>query len=152
MVQFASGETFEGPWTDDGSIGDDVVAFRRLPHDWISGDRDLPGTRRVNSAAFQPHPDSQAISVTLSDVADGLGIDPAAMCLGEYAGEYGLATVLVRDARAQGLAIRRVPLSVDPGHAMFFITDDSGQRDERSCRKAGKKLARAAHLVLDLPH
>jgi len=150
IVELPSGEVFAGPWTDDPSIGNDVVAYRRLRSDWV--ERLVEGYR-VKSAAFQPHRESSSISVTLADVAEQLGLAPRDVALGEFVGEYGLATFLVGDARSTGLHVRRVPLSVDSGHAMLFAAHpETGEcPNSRHCRRLGKVLASMASVDLAPP-
>lgn len=150
-VEFQSGETFDGPWADDPAIAGSVIAYRRINIEWVeTTDR---GTERVKSAAFQPHRDSNSISVTLSDVAESMEVEVEAMALGAFTGQYGLAAVAVGDARGIGFLIRRVPLSVDPGHAMMFAAHPASGDcpNDKQCRKLGRELARLARVALSPP-
>jgi hypothetical protein len=146
LVQFGSGETFDGPWTDDPSVADSEVAFRRINRDWVSSSSAPP---RVNSGAFQPHPQSASISVTLAGAASEAGFEPEALALSNFPPQYGLASFAVKDARDIGFWIRRVPLAGDPAHAMLFVRHpDTGHcPDAKECRKLGRKLVEYSSIV-----
>lgn len=151
-VHFDDGQIFAGPWTDDPSIPDDVVAYRRIDSHGV--ERNDLVVVRVKSYAFQPHRVSLSVSVTLSDLAIEQGVQPQAMALpAALETKFGLCSFKVADARGVGFWVRRVPRDEDPAHAMLFAPDsDTGIAPHKNrCKKLGGQLASLAEVVVEPP-
>lgn len=147
-IHFPTGEIFDGPWTDDDSVSDQGVAYRRLVAAWVTP---LPeGGFRINSGAFPPHRLSLSISVTLGAVATELGRDVRRLALFGHEQTHGLATFNVGEARSLGFKVRRVPVASDPAHGILFAkNDNTGMCPDKSrCRSLGRKLSRLASILV----
>lgn len=103
-VRFPTGEVFNGPWTDDYTVSDAGLAYRRLFHGWVS--RVADGTFRVNSGAFPPHRESLSVSVTLEQFMARVCKDSKELALSGHESTHGLAVFEVGVARSIGFMVR----------------------------------------------
>ena len=120
--------------TDDKSVPDDAVLWRRINPEWRVHD-EAQGRWRVSSQAFQDHPNGSAMSVYLASETPG----GAQEILAGHEG-YGLAEVTAQLVRDLDQAIVRDPLPEAPSHALVFGLKSDAVR---------RTLARAAVWVVE---
>jgi len=113
-------------FSDDPSIRDDELLYRRVHPTWIDWtDPDAPRVRRV---AFQDQKEAVALemglpgpclSVGLSSVLEEHNVDPAKM-LESWGYEYGLASIRAGGARGSNQGVMRWPTEDEPWHGVVF--------------------------------
>ena len=150
-VIFATGEVFDGPWTDDPGVLNSQLAYRRLHIDAVEYEEG--SGYRITSGSFPPHRESLSVSVTLEKVAAELGIDGQQLALEGHENTRGLAAVQVYIARQIGFMVRLVPTNDNPAHALLFARDPKTGEcpSKRRGKSLGRKLAKQAELLVVPP-
>lgn len=152
MTVLPSEGVFDGPWTDDEYLDDNLSAYRRLIPKWVV--REQNGLLRISTGAFPPHRISLSVSVTLEQVANELGHNARDLALSGHETTHGLGVFSVGAARSLGFMVRRVPVQNDPAHGMLFAQNPvTGVVPDRArCKSLGRKLAREAFVVVKPPN
>lgn len=148
-MPYSHDELMGALWVDSPEILDDHSAYRRLIPQWVTYDK-YKGRFRVNSGAFPPHRESSAISVTLEQIADELGMNGQDLSLYGHESTHGLVAIEVGKARSLGFKVRLAPTNDNPAHAMLFAEDlETGVcPDRRRCKLLGRRLALHAELLI----
>ena len=123
-------------YTDDQTIPDDAILWRRIPPWHFTYDR-RERRWRPSSAAFEDDPDGDPMSVIIA--AESRSPEAA---LADLHRDYGLVAISARLARERGQMIVRAPTPEEPAHAYVV-----GNKAE-SVRKA---FARQAAWVVRPP-
>lgn len=114
-----------------GAIPEGSDFLRRIRPDWIVAKYNL-GLWEVSSNAFQPRPESQAMSVTIegdfSSVADAIAI-----AMGAHVG-YGLVRLPAGVISDLLLTVERDPRPENPAHALIRGTKPRGVRKSLASR------------------
>jgi hypothetical protein len=125
-----------GVYTDDPTIANDAILWRRIPSWHVIFDENL-GLRRPSKAAFEDHPNGSSMSVVLAEEV-ALSGRTAEDVLRGYE-EFALAAITAGLAREKNQGVVREPLPEEPAHAVVF------GRKTASVKRA---LARGTHWVL----
>jgi hypothetical protein len=126
-----------GNYTDDPSVNDDVVLWRRVHPNHIIFDENL-GRSRPTSAAFADHPNRTPMSVVISSDAASIGRTPADVLSG-FKG-FALAGITAGFVRSQNQGVVRCPTPDEPAHGEVF-----GSKP----RSVMKALAKEAFWVVE---
>jgi hypothetical protein len=126
----------DGQWSDDVSIPDDAVLWRRIPpwhvtYDWRQQ------RWRPSSAAFEDDPDGHPMSVVIG----GTGRNPRDV-LGATHADYGVWEITAGLARQYGQVVVRAPTPEEPAHALIV-----GKKREST----GKAFARGGQWAVRPP-
>lgn len=128
-------------YTDDTTIQDDIILWRRITKVQCIDDQNRGG-KRPSSAAFYDHPNGTPMSVALEDVFFmKTSRDPNDYIKG-YENVVALASFTAGFARELGQKIIRTPLPEEPAHA------------EVPGKKTGsvrKKFAKKAQWIIPPP-
>lgn len=103
----------EGAITDDPTIGDNEVIWRRIPHVWVVEDENLKCKRPSSACFLQNGPDSP-VSVYIASEAQSPQV------VMQSRKEQFLAALTVGFVRQLGLGIIHDPHSGGPGHALLL--------------------------------
>ena len=117
--------------SDDRSINDDTVLWRRLPQNGVATDSSAPNGRRPSSANFADAELSVVIAAECIGGTDRL--------LKNHAG-FGVFAFRVADARSVGWGVVRAPDDNLPGHAHVTGRKTHGQRS---------KVAKLSQIVVE---
>lgn len=126
--------------TDDGTVGDDEVLWRRIYPDWI--ERDGAGRVRARSMAFLDRKSGE-ISVHRSHLTT------EAFVLRQHP-NHGIVALQAKVPRTNGYAVADDPIENEPGvdndpsHALMIPPADAGSKRIKSL---AKQLALAATIV-----
>lgn len=126
--------------TDDPTISDDELLWRRIPKDHLVPDVNVGGIR-ISSAAFANDSDGEPMSVMLASMMLTAGGGGTQKALTGHA-TFGLASIHAGVVRSRSQIIVRVPLEDEPAHAVVVGTKS------KSTKKA---LAAAAQWVVPPP-
>lgn len=144
---------WESPYTDDLSIPDEEIVYRRIKIDDASVDRRVinSGRPRIKGGAFQdvtkpeqlekwncPEP---AMSVFLASVLESHDDEPESLV--RPGGGIGLVRTTAGAIRAADQGIQRDPLAGEPSHAIVFA-----KLRRKKNRKEQSDLAHSAEWVL----
>ena len=121
--------------TDDPTIHNEDVLWRRIHPRWVKPDEKIGGVR-LTSEAFQNSSDGSPMSVVLAKEHG----NPEAVLEGHEG--YSLASITACLARENCQGIARDPTQENPAHALVF-----GKKTEAT----SKKLARGAEWVVPPP-
>jgi hypothetical protein len=125
-----------GDYTDDPTIADDAVLWRRIPPWHVIFDANL-GRPRPSKAAFEDHPNGSPMSVVLAEEVARSGRAAADVLRGHE--DFALAAITAGLARERNQGVARDPVPEEPAHAVVF-----GRKTE-SVKRA---LARGSQWVL----
>ncbi len=106
----------EHPYSDDLSIADSAVLWRRIHPMWAVPDENRGGIR-VSSAAFDDSRDGSPTSILLAEIVAASGRSPNDL-VREYEG-YGLASLMAGQARSCLQSVVRDPLTDEPAHGLI---------------------------------
>lgn len=126
--------------TDDGSVGDDELLWRRLYPDWV--ERDESGNVRARSMAFIDRKSGE-ISVHRAHLTTETFV------LRDHP-SHGLAGIAARIPRGHGYAVIADPIegevgvADDPSHALLVPPSESGSK---RIKALARQLATSALLV-----
>lgn len=110
--------------SDDHTIVDDAVLWRRIHPRWVVPDEDQGS--RISSAAFDDSRDGSPTSVLLADVVTETGRSATDVLSGLEG--YGLASLTAGAARSCHQGVARDPVEDEPAHAIVFGNKSTGNR------------------------
>jgi len=137
------------PYSDDATIEDDDVLYRRIKlPDWVrSNELGSGGRPQIRSIAFQDFTDAMAskwglpapaMSVGLGSVITANGRDASVMI--EHHEGYGVASLRARDVRQFDQGIQRYPTDSEPWHAIVFCLNRKSKNDPMKDRLAERAV------------
>lgn len=126
-------------YTDDPTIGDDVLLLRRIPSNpplWVVWD-DNEQQWRPSSAAFQDQ-EGSSVSIVLACELERTG-RPLTDALASHAEGFALAAITAGCARENGQIVIRDPTADEPAHGLIV---------GKKTRAVRKRLAKATVWIV----
>lgn len=120
--------------TDDRAIADETPIWRRISPQWWVRDENRGGFR-VTSQAFQDHRNGSPMSVAIATECSEEEF------IGDHAG-YGIAQLLVGEARGCNQGVVRAPLRELPAHA--HVVGKKNTRNRQCLRDAAQVIVEPA--------